>query len=337
LLSENCIKYTTVEKGPDGMRPRTIERPGPVGLVTTSTLASLHPENETRLLSLNVKDDMAQTRRVLGALAERANGHGPAEPDLGPWRALQEWLGVAGEHRVTIPFARELAERASARAVRLRRDFSQVLALIQAHAILQQRQRQRDAEGRIVATLDDYRAVYDLVLPVISEGVEATVSPAVRETVEVVAAAWRETGQPVTVLEVARRLRLDKSAASRRVRVALDKGYIVNEEQRRGRPAQLVPGEALPEEEPVLPAPEDLAAVAVENPTVDRETPWAEERGGGMLNPLGNTATVQPRAYRCPQCNADVALAPMQFDGWFSYNCPCGAGGCIHQDAVAGG
>ena len=41
-------------------------------------------------------------------------------------------------------------------AVRLRRDFSVVLSLIKAHAILHQATRERDADGRIVATLADY-------------------------------------------------------------------------------------------------------------------------------------------------------------------------------------
>jgi len=46
--------------------------------------------------------------------------------------------------------------------------------------------RQQDAQGGIVATLDDYSAVRDRVVVAIAEGVEATVSPTVRETVTAV-------------------------------------------------------------------------------------------------------------------------------------------------------
>ena len=107
----------------------------------------MHPENETRFLSLTVRDDRAQTARVLQALADRVNGAEPATVDLTPWHALQTWLELAGCRDVTIPFAHDLAALADPRAVRLRRDFGALLALIRAHAILHQATRARDAAG----------------------------------------------------------------------------------------------------------------------------------------------------------------------------------------------
>ena len=56
LLSEGRICYETVEKTKDGLKARRIEREGPTGLITTTTAVGLHPENETRLLSVNVTD-----------------------------------------------------------------------------------------------------------------------------------------------------------------------------------------------------------------------------------------------------------------------------------------
>ena len=97
------------------------------------------------------------------------------------------------------------------------------------------------------------------MIDLLNEGVEATVSPTVRETCDAVAELWEVTGQkPVSVTELARHLGLDKSATSRRVRVAVEKGYLVNLEERRGKPALLTPGEPLPDEAPVLPRPEEL-------------------------------------------------------------------------------
>ena len=112
---------------------------------------------------------------------------------------MQTWLELAGCRDVTIPFAHELAALADPRAVRLRRDFGALLALIRAHAILHQATRARDAHGRIIATLADYAAVFALVIDTLSEGVQATVSPAIRETVAAVAALEQETGLPVAV------------------------------------------------------------------------------------------------------------------------------------------
>ncbi|MCC7000884.1 MAG: PriCT-2 domain-containing protein, partial [Gemmatimonadaceae bacterium] len=183
LLSEGRLIYEFVEKTSTGMRPRRIEKQGPTGLIVTTTAVRLHPENETRLLSLTVTDTPEQTRAVMRAMARPSMN----ELDVTPWVALQTWLAHA-EHRAVIPFASELAERIAPVAVRLRRDFGQLLNLIRAHAILHQATREHDADGRIVATLDDYAVVRDLVLDVISQGIEAAVAPIVRETVETVRA-----------------------------------------------------------------------------------------------------------------------------------------------------
>ncbi len=181
LLSEGRIVYEMVERQPSGLTPRRIEKEGPTGLIVTTTAVRLHPENETRLLSLNVTDTRAQTRDVMRAIAN------PARTDFDPsaWIALQQWI-ARGEHRVEIPFAPALAERIPPVAVRLRRDFGHLLNLIRAHAILHQATRERDAAGCILATLEDYKTVRELLADVLSEGVEATVAPAIRETVEAI-------------------------------------------------------------------------------------------------------------------------------------------------------
>jgi hypothetical protein len=136
------LPYETVEKTSEGMKPRLTEREGPTGLIVTTTLPRLHPENETRLLSLTVTDTQDQTRSVLAALAEERAAEGP---NLEEWRALQEWL-EAGERRVTVPFAGQLAALVPPIAVRLRRDFGAVLNLVRAHAILHRASRERDTE-----------------------------------------------------------------------------------------------------------------------------------------------------------------------------------------------
>lgn len=267
LLSEGCIRYETVEKTADGMKPKLIERAGPTGLLVTTTWASMHPENETRMLSLTVRDDRDQTARVLQALADRVNGKEPAAVDLTSWHALQTWLETAGSHDVSIPYAHDLAALSDPRAVRMRRDFGAVLNLIRAHAILHQATRERDDRGRIIATLADYAAVYDLVIATVSEGVKASVSPAIRETVAAVAEIEKETDKPVTINQLAERLRIDGSAARRRVSVAIEDEYLVDlsadkdqqgKKKHRGKAAKLTTGEPLPAEASVLPSPVDL-------------------------------------------------------------------------------
>lgn len=259
LLSEGHISYVTVDKTDEGMQARIIERTGPTGLITTTTWSSLHPENETRMLSVTVRDDAIQTRGVLESLADRGNGKAGIEPDLTPWLALQTWLELAGSREVTIPYARELASGCNPRAVRLRRDFGKLLTLIQTHAMLHQVHRQRDASGRIIATLADYAAVHDLIIDILNESMAATVSATVRETVTAVKAMQHESqGGAVSVTALSLHMDLDKSVVSRRVRVAKELGYLVDLEDKRGKPSRLVVGDSMPEERPVLPSPDSL-------------------------------------------------------------------------------
>ena len=84
LLSEACLRYLTVERTNDGLKPKLIERPGPTGLLLTTTWNAIHPENETRMLSLTVRDDRAQTAGILRTLADRASGRQAAAVDLAP-------------------------------------------------------------------------------------------------------------------------------------------------------------------------------------------------------------------------------------------------------------
>lgn len=257
LLSEGHIRYVTVEKTSEGLRSRLIEREGPTGAIITTTRAGLHPENETRTLSFDLLDTPAQTQFIMNSQADEAvENTGP--PDLAPWKALQTWLSLAGIHEVTIPFAPTLAALSAPVAVRLRRDFPAVLSLIKAHAILHQATRERDGK-RIIASLVDYRAVYALVNDIVSEGVQATVKMATRETVAAVAELTASpTVITVTTKRVGDRLGLDRTAAWRRCVVALRDGYLDNLEERKGRPYKLVMGNPMPEDVAVLPEPDEL-------------------------------------------------------------------------------
>jgi hypothetical protein len=209
------------------------------------------------LLSLTVTDTPEQTRAVMAALAEEA---GEAGLNLDAWHALQVWLERA-EHRVWIPYAGKLAELIPPVAVRLRRDFGALLNLIRANALLHQPSRERETEGRIVATIEDYSAVRELVADLVSEGIEATVPATVRETVEAVKRLREDSnGEPITVTDLARELKLDRSAVSRRVRNAKDRSYLRDLEENRRKPSRLVPGDNLPDDLQILPKPEDVRA-----------------------------------------------------------------------------
>ena len=274
LLSEGKVRYETAGK--------LIEREGPTGLIVTTTSLRLHPENETRMLSLTVSDTQEQTKGVFRALA---NGDKRAT-DVLRWQALQTWL-AASTCEVVIPYASALAEKMPPVAIRLRRDFKTILTLVRAHALLHQASRRKDEHGRVIAEVADYAAVRKLVADLVAEGAEVMIKPEVRETVAAakkLLAGGRDAVRQDAIKNV---LKLDKSVVSRRVAAAMEAGVLRNLEDRKGRPARLVLGDPLPKEIELLPKPERLHGCAVAE---DVSTPPARgARGMGFVDDHSRT------------------------------------------------
>ena len=241
LMSEGHIRYPTVQKVGNDLVTMTIEKQGPVAFLVTTTKNKLHPENETRMLSLEIDNSENQTKSVLGkvALIEGLN-HSTAQIDYKPWQDFQRWLEL-GERRVVVPFAAEMVGLIPAASVRLRRDVGQVLRAIKAHALLHRDQRDRDVEGQIVADIaHDYETVRRLLDAILAEGSGVAVNPAMTETIAAVTKATANLGEAegASAQDIARLLKLDKSAARRRLLSARDEGFIVNLEQRKGMPGK---------------------------------------------------------------------------------------------------
>jgi hypothetical protein len=294
LLSEGRIEYPVTVRDPDGgFTTKTIVKEGPTNLIFTTTKTHVHAENETRVLSLNTNDTREQTARVFAEIAnEDRRQDTPTE-----WLALQSWLVKHGEKRVTIPFAGDLARLIPPVAVRMRRDFGALLALVRTHAVLHQASRDRDDEGRVVAVVDDYAAVRSLVGHVITEGVGATVPDTVRETVAAVAALAKPDG--VMARTVGEELGLDKSNVSRRLRMAAEGGYVRNLEDRPGKPGRWEVGDPLPENIDLLPDPDDLpntggCAVAPGSEGVGREDGRAAPDEAGCAVAPVSEASARP-------------------------------------------
>ncbi|HZA23667.1 MAG TPA: helix-turn-helix domain-containing protein, partial [Dehalococcoidia bacterium] len=216
----------------------------------------------TRTLTVSISDSPQQTRLVLHAQADRFNLTMNA-PDLAQWRALDRWLELAGERQVIIPFAHALADLVPATAVRMRRDFPQLLAVVQVMALLHQCQRGRDSQGRIVASLDDCAQARWLLEEVFDVTVSEGLTPAVRQTVETVS-RLSGSGHPVTEQQLSVELGMSKSAVSYRVKRALQGGWLVNLNNQRGAAAQLLPDAPIPDGSPLPTAGELL--VCVEDP-----------------------------------------------------------------------
>jgi hypothetical protein len=247
LLSEGRIVHGTIEGEAKGKRSaRRIEKEGPTGLLVTTTEGFTDAELETRCLSLFTDDTPEQTRRVFAVFADQEEATATAV-DFEPWHELQIWIAKHGETKVFVPIVRALGEQMPTGATRLRRDFVSLVCLVRAHAILYQAQRERDTDGRIVASVEgDYEPVRSLVADLIAEGVEASVPERTRETVEAVrrlidGGQWHPSAKAIAdVLEIGR------SATYDRIRDALRRGYLVNAAEKGERGMKLEFGAELP-------------------------------------------------------------------------------------------
>ena len=81
-----------------------------------------------------------------------------------------------------------------------------------------------------------------------------------REVVEAAIQLHEEEDEPVTTAALARELELDRTAASRRVRSAKDRGYLRDLEDNPRKPSRLVLGDDLPDDLQILPKVEDVRA-----------------------------------------------------------------------------
>jgi hypothetical protein len=291
LLSEGQLKYDLVDKSPTGLKARQLVKPGPTGLITTTTSVWRNPENETRLLSVAVTDTPEQTKNILFSLADEER----AEIDFESWHALQVWLST-GNCEVTIPYASALAELTEAPAIRIRRDFSSILSLIKAHALLHRASRETDDKGRIIATLDDYAVVHEISAELVAEAAGAGVKKQTRETVEAVEMLLEAQQQTegdeensVSLSDLENCLKLGKSSVSRRVNKGIQLGYLKNLETRKGRPKRITLDEPLPADKAsVLPSAERLkeflepvaVGAATEEPEPETEPETAPEAEG---------------------------------------------------------
>ncbi len=315
LLQDNCLHYTTTVRDPEtgGFTVQEVIKPGPTVLLTTA-VQRLGDQLMTRLFTLELADDPEQIGAALRSQAsiELGAARGPEASLV----AFQAYLQARAPWDVVVPFADRLAGAIAGRAgpkrassPRILRDFSRLLALIKAAAVLRHPRRRVRADGRLVAELEDYETVRELVADMYRASVSDGASEKVRAAVEAVAQLYAAKASTETVSQtrVGEALGINKMAASRRLKTAIANGWVINTEQRKGQPWNLEPGEPLPETDG-LPAASDLVEGDIEPQS--RE-PRGMMRTQGTQGAPGTQATggpaapegraVQAQTHRIPQ------------------------------------
>lgn len=133
-----------------------INQEGPVAFVESTTLRKVFDEDENRCLQLETDESPDQTRRVIDAAARAAAGGPRPETQrlIQVHHAAQRLLEMRD---VIIPFAEKVGSLFPSDRVDARRNFNHLMNLTRAIALLYQRQRPTDDQGRVIATAADYQ------------------------------------------------------------------------------------------------------------------------------------------------------------------------------------
>ncbi len=166
-----------------------IEQDGPISYVETTTLTKILDEDSNRSLLLNTDERPKQTRRIVERLASdycSAARQNDADRIIQRHYAIQRMLKSLP---VVIPYAARLGELFNSNRVEMRRAFPQTMSLIQASALLHQRQRQLDSDGCLLALPDDYQVARRLLTKPLARLLGGALSDAARRFYDRLA-AW---------------------------------------------------------------------------------------------------------------------------------------------------
>jgi hypothetical protein len=176
LESGRLSKAVTVKEA-DRIVTELIEQEGPIAFIETTTLGTIFEEDRNRCLVVSTDERSEQTKRIMAAVAARAEGRVPLPSGRSSLRAGRSATPAEVERmqqvhhavqrmlprcEVVIPFAPALADLFPCDRIDARRSFRQLLQLVEVSALLHHRQRSRDELGRVKAELADYQIAAEL-------------------------------------------------------------------------------------------------------------------------------------------------------------------------------
>jgi hypothetical protein len=242
LISEGRIVYQTVVISDGPPETVTIIKNGPIAAIIT-TARNVDPELKTRLLPMDTDESGAQTVAIVESILSQAR----QLPELQSWLDLQSWLELDAPYRVDIPFGKAVFQAFEQwrvgfledAALRIRRDISSFLTVIKASAVLHKAQRETNADGAIVATLDDYahaHAAFDEGLATEHGYADAKVIATVEAIEAIQVEELPDVAVKVTLRDLAKRLRVaSPMTAGVRLAAALNCGAIEQDDIMSGR------------------------------------------------------------------------------------------------------
>lgn len=235
MISAKELHKVMPVKLPDGtMQTVVIHQPGPIAFVESTTSTKIFDEDENRCLQLSTDESPEQTERIVLAMA-RSAASAPTDNSRIVLRhhALQRLLRRV---KVRVPFAGAIARAMPTSRPEARRAMGLALTLVQAIALLYQRQ--RGGAGlrhgdEIQADVQDYVIARRLLMGPLARALGGALPPAVARFAERVRARFLESEFSST--EVADDTVTSKSKVNQYLKTLAEFGVVECVEPSRGQ------------------------------------------------------------------------------------------------------
>ena len=118
------------------------------------------------MISLTVDESLEHKRNVLKEKARTFNEGKKASEDFSELHAISENY-FKNKKDVLISFVAQIADNINLDSPQIYRDFDKILSLIETHALLHQEDREKTTDNKVIATLEDYEVIWNLIEPVL--------------------------------------------------------------------------------------------------------------------------------------------------------------------------
>jgi DNA-binding transcriptional ArsR family regulator len=243
------------------MRTKVFMVEARAAFIEATTASSVNHENATRCFELQMDETEEQTRRIHERQRLLRTGQGLKLRHEAEAITRRHWNAqrLLEPLPVVIPFAGLLSFPSS--WMRTRRDHARFLNLIEVSAFLHQHQRDRTADGAIVASLADYEAGYGLAGEVLRETLTDVKKP-LRQALQRIQALTAEGEGSVSRREIREALDVPDSTVRRWLSELVELEYLEADGGKQGKTARYVVSARAPKQELVLGllTPEELRA-----------------------------------------------------------------------------
>ena len=164
-LSEGKVTRWVPVEGKAGETNKTVTQTveGKFNVFLTTTEREMHPEDENRFFRINIPNDEEYINYVLHKQVDLKNNPQNFEIDFSNWHSLSDKF-LEDMIPVKINYMHNIVNNCKNKnKVRLVRDMNKVISLIKVHTIFNIEQREKDDDGNLLSTLEDYEVIYNIL------------------------------------------------------------------------------------------------------------------------------------------------------------------------------